>query len=161
MDCPVRVCQGLPAGTSGDVLTDFNVQDSTLSYKGRETPKTAYPIAHISLIKTMAEPQSIQLASGNLFTYEDATATLSAWLSDGNANFGAYSADSREDMERLQYSTQDGPGRREPKQTCGASRYAEFRGASLRIGCVFFSNHRNNRISRTIKIRVNDQSSDA
>jgi len=95
--------KALPVGTSGDVLTDFNVQDSTLSYKGRETPKTAYPIAHISLIKTMAQPEPIRLASGDLFTYEDATATLSAWLSDGNAKVGVYSAGSREDMERLQY----------------------------------------------------------
>ncbi len=94
--------KALPVGTSGDVLTDFNVQDSTLSYKGRETPKIAYPIGHISLIKTLAHPEPIQLASGEHFSYRDATEALSSWLGSGNAPLGVYSGDSREDMERLQ-----------------------------------------------------------
>ena len=94
--------RGLPVGTSGDVLTDFNVQDSSLSYKGREAPKKAYPVAHISLVKTLAEPEPIGLPAGGLFTYDDATAALSTWLSGGKANFGIYEANNREDMERLQ-----------------------------------------------------------
>ncbi|RQR22952.1 AAA family ATPase [Burkholderia sp. Bp9143] len=95
--------KALPVGTSGDTLTDFSADNSQLGYKGRETAKSMYPIAHISLVKTMAEPAPLPLPSGKLLTYDDATRVLAHWLSAGPAAFGIYSPDSRENMERLQY----------------------------------------------------------
>lgn len=94
--------KALPVGTSGDTLTDFSAEHSQLGYKGRETDKSLYPISHISLVKTLAEPVPLALPSGTLLTYDDATNALAHWLSAGSAAVGVYSPDSRQDMERLQ-----------------------------------------------------------
>jgi MoxR-like ATPase len=95
--------RALPVGTSGDTLTDFSAEESQLGYKSRESAKSMFPIAHISLIRTVAEPAPLALPSGGLLTYDDATGVFAHWLSSGSAEFGVYAADSREDMARLQY----------------------------------------------------------
>lgn len=95
--------KALPVGTSGDTLTDFNVGNSQLGYRGRETDKSMYVISHISLVKTSAEPAPLALPSGRLLTYDDATSVLARWLRAGSATVGVYNPASSEDMLRLQF----------------------------------------------------------
>lgn len=91
----------LPAGTSGDALTDFNAQTSEISYKGRTEAKTSFRIGRIGLVKTLAQPAPVQLSSGASFTYAEATNALKTWLSNGPAPVDVYEPADQADMERL------------------------------------------------------------
>jgi len=92
----------LPAGTSGDALTDFNAERSEVSYKGRATTKTAVGIDQINLIMTMGDRTPFQSDSGHSLTYEDATFALRDWLSSGNAEVSVYDFRMVDDVNRLQ-----------------------------------------------------------
>ncbi|KNH06144.1 hypothetical protein BRCH_02135 [Candidatus Burkholderia brachyanthoides] len=102
MDHPVRVSKGASGGNLRRYSSDFDVERSTLSYKGRESAKQPYRIAYISMVKTMAEPEPMLLPSGGLFSYDDATKVLTSWLRSGTAKVGVYESASRDDMARLQ-----------------------------------------------------------
>jgi 5-methylcytosine-specific restriction protein B len=75
----------LPEGTSGDALTDFNATTSEIEYKGRGATKSKVPIARIGLIPTLATREPEALLSHALFTYDQATDALAAWLGSGPA----------------------------------------------------------------------------
>lgn len=92
----------LPPGTSGDAVTDFNPQKSEISYKGRGTSKTSYPIAFIALIPNQAAPGDLTLPNGSVLTYQDATDAIIKWLRHGPAKVEVYDSTSDADLEKLQ-----------------------------------------------------------
>jgi 5-methylcytosine-specific restriction protein B len=92
----------LPAGTSGDALTDFSAERSEIGYKGRATTKSMVSIDQINLILTMGERAPIQSASGPTLTYDEATSALQRWLSSGNAEVSVYDLRTADDVNRLQ-----------------------------------------------------------
>ncbi|MDK7584537.1 AAA family ATPase [Alcaligenes faecalis subsp. phenolicus] len=92
----------LPAGTSGDALTDFDAERSEVGYKGRATAKSMVSIDQINLILTMGDRSPVQTVSGLSLTYDEATSALHGWLSSGNAEVSVYDLEKTDDVNRLQ-----------------------------------------------------------
>jgi MoxR-like ATPase len=97
----------LPQGTSGDALTDFNASESTLSYKGRSERKTPFIISRISLIKTRATTEAINIPGGASFSYDEASESLLDWLNSGSANAQIFDPASPDSNAELTQSVRD------------------------------------------------------
>ena len=92
----------LPAGTSGDSLSDFSPERSEIGYKGRAEVKSSVKIQQISLVMTLAPRQPFELPDGRVMTYEDATDALQAWLSLGTAETYVYDPSDPAELIRIE-----------------------------------------------------------
>lgn len=92
----------LPAGTSGDSLSDFSPARGEIGYKGRADTKSSVKIQQISLVMTLAPRQPLELPDGRLVTYEEATDALQAWLSMGTIETYAYDPTDQGELTRME-----------------------------------------------------------
>lgn len=92
----------LPAGTSGDSLSDFDVTRSKIGYKGRADAKSSVKIRHIGLVMTLAPRKPHKLPSGRPVSYEEATDSLQAWLASGTAEVFAYDPSDADELTRIE-----------------------------------------------------------
>jgi 5-methylcytosine-specific restriction enzyme B len=68
----------LPAGTSGEAITNFDPIQGTITYA-----KKTYPVSLLGIVKTPVETKSITV-NGDLITYDEATEALKSFLNKGN-----------------------------------------------------------------------------
>ncbi|MGX7651898.1 AAA family ATPase [Shewanella putrefaciens] len=93
----------LPAGTSGELLSNFNANNSTLDYKGDSNQQSQpFTLSVIGLIKSKSNQiqTGVQL-SGHTFTYDDVTNSIEAFLRRGTASVFVCDPDVDTDLTSL------------------------------------------------------------
>ena len=76
----------LAAGSSSEVLSDFDPLNSTIGYKGRNNKThTPHPISVIGLIKSKGVTTQSVTVGNQTVTYDDATSSIARFLGQGPA----------------------------------------------------------------------------